>query len=58
MIAWNVTGEVSASNGTNNFSQNLLRNFPSPPTWIDDATGREAGDLPRARRSPTHRGSG
>jgi hypothetical protein len=36
---WNVTGEVSASNGVNIFSQNLLANFPSPPTWIDDATG-------------------
>lgn len=39
VLAWNVTGEVSASNGVNNFSQNLLKNFPSPPTWIDDATG-------------------
>ena len=39
VLAWNVTGEISASNGVNNFSQNLLRNFPSPPTWIDDATG-------------------
>ena len=38
VIAWNVAGEVSASNGTNNFSKNLLRNFPTPPTWIDDAT--------------------
>jgi hypothetical protein len=43
VIAWNVAGEVSASNGTNNFSKNLLRNFPTPPTWIDDATaGRPA----------------
>lgn len=39
VLAWNVAGEVSASNGVNNFSQNLLANFPSPPTWIDDATG-------------------
>ena len=39
VIAWNVAGEVSASNGVNTFSQNLLRNFPTPPTWIDDATG-------------------
>jgi hypothetical protein len=39
VLAWNVTGEVSASNGVNVFSQNLLGNFPSPPTWIDDATG-------------------
>ena len=39
VLAWNVTGEISASNGTNNFSQELLGNFPSPPNWIDEATG-------------------
>ena len=39
VIAWNIAGQVSASNGVNNFSKNLLRNFPTPPTWIDDATG-------------------
>ncbi|HZO62549.1 MAG TPA: hypothetical protein VFB35_06160 [Gaiellaceae bacterium] len=39
VISWNVAGEVSASNGVNLFSRNLLRNFPTPPTWIDDATG-------------------
>jgi hypothetical protein len=41
LLAWNVAGEVSASNGVNVFSRNLLRNFPTPPTWIDDATGRK-----------------
>jgi hypothetical protein len=39
VLAWNVTGEVAASNGVNNFSQALLKNFPTPPTWIDQATG-------------------
>jgi hypothetical protein len=39
LLAWNVAGEISASNGVNSFSQRLLRNFPTPPTWIDDATG-------------------
>jgi hypothetical protein len=39
VLAWNVSGEVSASNGVNVFSRNLLRNFPAPATWIDDATG-------------------
>ena len=34
-----LTGEISASNGTNNFSQMLLGNFPSPPNWLDKATG-------------------
>jgi hypothetical protein len=39
VLSWNVAGEVSASNGVNRFSRNLLRNFPTPATWIDDATG-------------------
>jgi len=39
LLAWNVAGEVSASNGVNVFSKNELSNFPTPPTWIDDATG-------------------
>jgi hypothetical protein len=39
VVAWNVSGEVAASNGVNTFSQNLFRNFPKPATWIDDATG-------------------
>src|SRR5581483_12364226 len=30
-----------ASNGTNNFSQVLLGNFPSPPNWLDKATGQQ-----------------
>jgi hypothetical protein len=41
VIAWGLTGEISASNGTNNFSQVLLANFPSPPNWLDKATGRK-----------------
>ncbi|HEY7693209.1 MAG TPA: hypothetical protein VH816_12785 [Gaiellaceae bacterium] len=39
VVAWNVAGEISASNGVNRFSRRLLANFPTPPTWIDDATG-------------------
>ena len=41
VLAWNITGEISASNGTNNFSQVLLANFPSPPNWLDKATGQK-----------------
>ena len=41
VIAWNISGEISASNGTNNFSQVLLANFPSPPNWLDKVTGRK-----------------
>jgi hypothetical protein len=39
LLAWNVAGEVSSSNGINVFSRTLLGNFPKPATWIDDATG-------------------
>jgi hypothetical protein len=41
VLAWNISGEISASNGTNNFSQVLLGNFPSPPNWLDKATGQK-----------------
>ena len=41
VLGWNVSGEISASNGTNNFSQVLLGNFPSPPNWLDKATGQK-----------------
>jgi hypothetical protein len=39
VVAWNLAGEISASNGTNGFSQTLLANFPDPPDWIDRQTG-------------------
>ena len=39
VLSWNLAGEISASNGTNNFSQTLRSNFPSPPNWLDKATG-------------------
>jgi hypothetical protein len=41
VLAWGFAGEISASNGTNNFSQVLLSNFPSPPNWLDKATGQK-----------------
>jgi hypothetical protein len=41
VLAWGLTGEISASNGTNSFSQALLANFPSPPNWLDKATGQK-----------------
>jgi hypothetical protein len=39
VLAWNLAGQISASNGTNVFSRNLLGNFPSPPDWLDQADG-------------------
>jgi hypothetical protein len=41
VLAWGLAGEISASNGTNSFSQVLLGNFPSPPNWLDKATGQK-----------------
>jgi hypothetical protein len=41
VLAWNLSGEISASNGTNGFSQTLRANFPSPPNWLDKATGQK-----------------
>jgi hypothetical protein len=38
VVAWNLAGQISASNGVNVFSRNLLGNFPSPPSWLDRAT--------------------
>ena len=58
VLAWNVAGEVSASNGVNNFSKNLLRQLPHPADLDRRRNRRQADDLPRARRSPTHRESG
>ncbi len=39
VLAWNLAGEVSATNATNAFSQTLLSSFPTPPNWVDRATG-------------------
>jgi hypothetical protein len=38
VVAWNLAGQISASNGVNVFSRKLLSNFPSPPSWLDQAT--------------------
>jgi hypothetical protein len=43
VLAWNLSGEISASNGTNVFSRTLLANFADPPDWLDRTThGRPA----------------
>ncbi len=39
VLSWNLAGEISASNGTNDFSKTLLGNFPNPPDWLDRTTG-------------------
>jgi hypothetical protein len=40
VIAWNLTGEVAAANSSNSFAKTIVA-LPSPPDWIDRATGRE-----------------
>ena len=57
VLAWNVSGEISASNGTNNFSQVLLGNFPSPRTGSTRRPDRSRRST-SASGSPTRRGSG
>ncbi len=52
VLAWNLSGEISASNGTNGFSQTLRANFPSPPNWLDKATG-QAPTIYLGQRIPT-----
>jgi hypothetical protein len=38
-IAWNLTGEIAAANASNSYSRTYVA-LPSPPDWIDRATGR------------------
>jgi hypothetical protein len=40
VIAWNLTGEVASANSSNSFAKTIVA-LPSPPDWIDRATGRE-----------------
>jgi hypothetical protein len=40
IVAWNITGEVAAANSSNSFAKTIVA-LPSPPDWIDRATGRE-----------------
>ena len=37
VLAWNLAGQISASNAVNSFSQTLKANFPSPANWLDRA---------------------
>jgi hypothetical protein len=38
VLAWNITGQISAGLASNESSRDLLRNFPSPPNWVDRVT--------------------
>ena len=39
VLFWTISGEIGASISSNEFSRTLLRNFGSPPNWVDRATG-------------------
>ncbi len=38
VLAWNVTGEISAAVASNDFSRTFLGRIPDPPNWIDVTT--------------------
>ncbi len=40
IIAWNLTGEISAANQSVSPGRSELSRIPTPPDWIDRATGR------------------
>jgi hypothetical protein len=40
IIGWNLTGEITAANSSNSFSDSFRGVLPTPPDWIDSATGR------------------
>ena len=41
VIAWNMTGLLSATDASNTFARRLLALQPQPITWLDGATGGE-----------------
>lgn len=40
VVGWNLTGEIAAGNASNSFSDAMRGVLPTPPDWIDQATGR------------------
>ena len=40
VVAWNLTGEISAASASNDFSRQFLTRIPDPPDWVDQQTGR------------------
>ena len=41
VVGWNVTAEIYAAEGHNDFAQRLYENAPQPVDWLDRATGGE-----------------
>jgi hypothetical protein len=40
VFAWNLTGEIAAANASNSIAKDFRNTLPTPPDWIDRATGR------------------
>jgi hypothetical protein len=40
VVGWNLTGEIAAANASNSMSVDFRNTLPTPPDWIDRATGR------------------
>ena len=38
VLAWCLSGQISAANYSNDASQSLIQNYPRPLTWLDKAT--------------------
>lgn len=41
VLAWNVTGQIAAADGSRILSSQLLSNYPRPLNWLDRLTGGE-----------------
>ncbi len=41
VVAWNVTGQIAAADGSRILSSQLLANYPRPLNWLDGVTGGE-----------------
>ncbi|MGZ4336595.1 MAG: hypothetical protein ACXVRA_04695 [Gaiellaceae bacterium] len=40
LVRWNLWGEIGAATASNSFSDSMRGVLPTPPSWIDDTTGR------------------
>ena len=40
VIGWNLWGEIAAANASNTFASAFRSVLPTPPSWVDDATGK------------------
>ena len=41
VFGWNLTGEIAAADASNSIAKSFRSTLPTPPDWIDRATGRK-----------------